>query len=59
MDRLFKHLPFMFTYLDDHSHTLEEHYDHLRQFLYHPSGERPTDQPCEVHVCSLGRGVPV
>jgi hypothetical protein len=36
MDRLFKHLPFMFTYLDDHiiaNRTLEEHYDHLRQFF--------------------------
>jgi hypothetical protein len=36
MDRLFKHLPFVFTYLDDHiiaSRTLEEHYDHLRQFF--------------------------
>ncbi len=36
MDRLFKYLPFVFTYLDDHinaSCTLEEHYDHLRQFF--------------------------
>jgi hypothetical protein len=36
MDRLFKHLPFVFTYLDDHiiaSHTLEDHYDHPRQFF--------------------------
>ncbi len=36
MDRLFKHLPFMFTYLDDHiiaSRTLEEHHDHIRQFF--------------------------
>ncbi len=36
MDRLFKHLPFVFTYLDDHifaSRTLEEHYGHLRQFF--------------------------
>ncbi len=42
MDRLFKHLPFMFTYLYDHifdSRTLEEHCNHLRQFFYHPSGE--------------------
>jgi hypothetical protein len=36
MDRQFKHLPFMFTYLYNHiiaSRTLEEHYDHLRQFF--------------------------
>jgi hypothetical protein len=36
MDRLFKHLPFVFIYLDDliiASSTLEEHYDHLRQIF--------------------------
>jgi hypothetical protein len=36
MDKLFRHLPFIFTYLDDHiiaSRTLEEHLDHLRQFF--------------------------
>jgi len=36
MNRLFGHLPFVFTYLDDHliaSATLEEHMDHLRQFF--------------------------
>jgi hypothetical protein len=36
MDMLFKYLPFVFTYLDHHiiaSRTLEEHYDHLRQFF--------------------------
>ncbi len=33
MDRLFKHLPFMNIYLDDHSRTLEEHYDHLKKFF--------------------------
>src|SRR5450830_1451924 len=36
MDRLFRRLPFVFTYLDDNliaSTTLEEHWDHLRQFL--------------------------
>jgi hypothetical protein len=34
MDSLFKHLPFVFCYLDDliiASHTLEEHHEHLRQ----------------------------
>jgi hypothetical protein len=35
MDRLFQHLPFLLTYLDDHiigSRTLEEHYDNLGFF---------------------------
>jgi transposase InsO family protein len=36
MDKIFSHLPFLFTYLDDHliaSRTLEEHHRHLRQFF--------------------------
>jgi hypothetical protein len=36
MDRLFGHLPFVFTYLDDHliaSATLEEHMQHLAIFF--------------------------
>jgi hypothetical protein len=36
MDKLFRHLPFVFTYLDDHliaSQTLEEHLLHLQQFF--------------------------
>ncbi len=36
MDRLFKHPPFVFCYLDDliiASHTLEEHHEHLRQIF--------------------------
>jgi len=36
MDKLFRHLPFVFTYLDDHliaSGTLEEHLLHLTQFF--------------------------
>ncbi len=36
MDRLFGHLPFVFTYLDDHliaSATLEEHRQHLAEFF--------------------------
>jgi hypothetical protein len=35
MDRLFRSLPFVFTYLDDHliaSRTLEEHMEYLSQF---------------------------
>jgi hypothetical protein len=36
IDRLFKHLPFVFCYLDDPiiaSRTLEEHHEHLRQIF--------------------------
>jgi hypothetical protein len=36
MDSLFKHLPFVFCFLDDiiiASHTLEEHHEHLRQIF--------------------------
>lgn len=36
MDRLFRHLPFVFSYLDDHliaSKTWEEHLLHIQQFL--------------------------
>jgi hypothetical protein len=36
MDGLFKQLPFVFCYLDDliiASHTLENHYEHLRQIF--------------------------
>jgi cleavage and polyadenylation specificity factor subunit 1 len=36
MDSLFKHLPFVFCYLDNiiiASHTLEEHHEHLRQIF--------------------------
>jgi hypothetical protein len=36
MDRLFKHLPFVFCYLDDliiASRTLEEHHEHFRQIF--------------------------
>ncbi len=36
MDRLFRSLPFVFTYLDGHliaSRTLEEHMEHLSQFF--------------------------
>jgi Reverse transcriptase (RNA-dependent DNA polymerase) len=36
MDKIFCHLSFLFTYLDDHliaSRTLAEHHRHLRQFF--------------------------
>jgi Reverse transcriptase (RNA-dependent DNA polymerase) len=36
MDRIFCHLHFLFTYLDDHliaSRTLEDHHRHLQQFF--------------------------
>jgi hypothetical protein len=36
MDRLFKHLPFVFCYLDNliiASRTLEAHHEHLRQIF--------------------------
>jgi hypothetical protein len=36
MDSLFKHLPFVFCYLEDliiASHTLEEHHEHLPQIF--------------------------
>ena len=36
MDKLFRHLSFIFTYLNDHiiaSRILEEHHEHLQQFF--------------------------
>jgi Reverse transcriptase (RNA-dependent DNA polymerase) len=47
MDKIFRHLPFLFTYLDDHliaSRTLAEHHRHLCQFLsfYKPMVFRST-----------------
>jgi hypothetical protein len=62
MDRLFKHLPFEFTYLDDHiiaSRTLEEHHDHLRLFftILQENGLR-INPACKVCVYSFSCGVP-
>ncbi len=60
MDSLFKHLPFVFCYLDDiimASHTLEEHHEHLRQIFTvlqengAPSSER--------HALSLSQETPL
>jgi hypothetical protein len=52
MDRLFKHLPFVFTYLNDHiiaSHTLEENHDHLRQTILQENGLQINPAKC---VCA-------
>ena len=51
MDRLFRHLPFVFTYLDDHliaSKTLEEHLEHLSQFFTILQENGLTHQPFQV-----------
>jgi len=58
MDRLFGHLPFVFTYLDDHliaSATLEEHLEHLAQFfqILHQNGLTINPAKCTFAVSSL------
>ena len=58
MDKLFRHLPFVFTYLDDHliaSRTLEEHLAHLQQFfqVLHDSGLTINPAKCVFAVPSL------
>ncbi len=52
MDSLFKHLPFVFCYLDDliiASHTLEEHHEHLGQSS--PSFRRTACRSTQRSVC--------
>jgi hypothetical protein len=48
-----RHMPFLFTYLDDHiiysQPNLEEHYDHLRQFL--PSFRRMVCRSTPPRAC--------
>jgi hypothetical protein len=58
MDRLFRHLPFVFTYLDDHliaSKTLEEHLEHLSQFftILQENGLTINPSKCVFAVASL------
>jgi cleavage and polyadenylation specificity factor subunit 1 len=58
MDRLFRHLPFVFTYLDDHliaSRTLEEHLEHLSQFfaILQENGLTINPAKCVFAVASL------
>ncbi len=58
MDRLFRHLPFVFTYLDDHliaSKTLEEHLEHLSQFfpILQENGLTINPSKCVFTVASL------
>jgi hypothetical protein len=46
MDRVFRHLPFCFCYLDDHliaSRTLDEHLQHLKDIFSAAPGQWPTD----------------
>jgi hypothetical protein len=58
MDKLFRHLPFVFPYLDDHliaSCTLEEHLLHLQQFfqVLHENGLTINPDKCVFVVPSL------
>ena len=58
MDRLFGHLPFVFTYLDDHliaSSSLEEHLKHLTEFfqILHDNGLTINPGKCTFAVTSL------
>jgi len=58
MDRLFSHLPFVFTYLDDHliaSSSLEEHLAHLAQFfqILQDNGLTINPNKCTFAVSSL------
>jgi hypothetical protein len=58
MDKLFRHLPFVFTYLDDHpiaSATLEEHLQHLQQFfsVLHNNGLTINPEKCVFAASSV------
>jgi hypothetical protein len=58
MDCLFRHLPFVFIYLDDHliaSRTLEEHLEHLSQFfaILQENGLTINPSKCVFTVASL------
>jgi hypothetical protein len=56
MDKLFRHLPFVFTYLDDHlitKCTLEEHLLHLQQFFQVLQENGLTINPANVFLLSL------
>jgi hypothetical protein len=58
MDKLFCHLSFVFTYLDDHliaSATLEEHLQHLEQFfsVLHNNGLTITPEKCVFAASSV------
>jgi hypothetical protein len=58
MDRLFGHLPFVFTYLDDHliaSATLKEHMQHLAMFfqVLQENGLTINPSKCTIAVSSV------
>jgi hypothetical protein len=58
MDKLFRHLSFVFTYLDDHliaSATLEEHLQHLEQFfgVLHNNGLTINPEKCVFAASSV------
>jgi Reverse transcriptase (RNA-dependent DNA polymerase) len=61
MDKIFKRLQFLLTYLDDHliaSCTLEEHHDHLQQFFELLAANGLQINPEKCVFCRHRRGLP-